>query len=536
MKNIDSEAAAVQRLFDISKRYHLCTSDDFKALIERFPNAVRVKDAYGSLPLHYACRNGFYDYILILIQSWPQSVQIVTANGSLPLHYACAGRLPLSIIRLLVQAWPDAVHLQENSGHLPLHCAICYKCTDEVIQFLFHCWPQAVRCKTDHGYHPLRYACNQGGSLPVIHLLMKAWPDAVRLQDDYGRLPLHFALKYGCNADVIQFLVHSYPESCRLPTNQGELPLHYACHNQSLAVILFLLDCYPQAVRHKDNNLRLPLHTACLQLHSHSTTCLTVPALTLEVIEHLVRAWPDSIQVPCLYICKNKTSENDENYGEDQDSDMDYDLIGDEVDDSNDGGGSENDEHTINPDKVMLCNTLALDLACAWERKPSPEFICLLTNQMPPLHFVCTYATKYWGPQTIVTMDYLLSVFPQDAMLFYHGMLPIHCMCCAGGTRSLLKWWWKKCPEVIKLITMDTGDTLLHCYLSSAALSALTSHRKKQCFSTVQFLLEKHPDALRATNRMGWLPFHMAAVHQAPLEVLFYLVCQNPEALLCCSF
>jgi len=29
------------------------------------------------------------------------------------------------------------------------------------------------------------------------------------------------------------------------------------------------------------------------------------------------------------------------------------------------------------------------------------------------------------------------------------------------------------------------------------------------------------------------LPFHMAAVNQAPMDVLFYLACQNPEALLC---
>jgi len=49
----------------------------------------------------------------------------------------------------------------------------------------------------------------------------------------------------------------------------------------------------------------------------------------------------------------------------------------------------------------------------------------------------------------------------------------------------------------------------------------------------VQLLVEKHPDALHTTNRMGMLPYHMAAFHQAPLDALFYLACQNPEALLC---
>jgi len=100
--------------------------------------------------------------------------------------------------------------------------------------------------------------------------------------------------------------------------------------------------------------------------------------------------------------------------------------------------------------------------------KPPPQVIRLLTNQIPPLHFVCTYAAKCWGPQMMTTMDYLLSVFPEDAMLFVHGMLPIHCASRAGATRSSLKWWMKKCPEVIKVIMTDTGGTLLHCYLLSA--------------------------------------------------------------------
>jgi len=94
-----------------------------------------------------------------------------------------------------------------------------------------------------------------------------------------------------------------------------------------------------------------------------------------------------------------------------------------------------------------------------------------------------------------------------------------------------VKWWLKNHPEVIKVITMDTGDTLLHCYLSSphALLNGRKSHRS---LLTVQLLLENHPDALCITDRMGMLPFHMAGVHQAPLNVLFYLACQNPDALL----
>jgi len=157
---------------------------------------------------------------------------------------------------------------------------------------------------------------------------------------------------------------------------------------------------------------------------------------------------------------------------------------------------------------------------------------------MPPLHFLCTYAATFWGPRTMITMNYLISVFPDDVTLFYQGMLPFHCACRAGARWSLLKWWWRKFPDIVQVITQDTGDTSLHCYSSStyAALNAPNSHRERQQrFLAMQFLAEKHPDALRKLNRMGMLPFHVAAVHQAPLDVLFYLACRNPEALLHCS-
>jgi len=128
-------------------------------------------------------------------------------------------------------------------------------------------------------------------SLTAIQWLVQVWPDAVRVQDDFGRLPLHFALRFGCTADVVEFLVHEWPESCQVPTTNDMLPLHFACRHQSSAVTLFLLDCYPQAVHFKNNDLQLPLHIACMRETSFG----------LEVIEQLVRAWPESIKIACPY-------------------------------------------------------------------------------------------------------------------------------------------------------------------------------------------------------------------------------------------
>jgi len=127
-------------------------------------------------------------------------------------------------------------------------------------------------------------------------------------------------------------------------------------------------------------------------------------------------------------------------------------------------------------------------------------------------------------------------------MLFHHGMLPFHCACRASATRSILTWWWEINPEVAQVTTTDTCATPLHCFLSSTqtAFDEMTSPwRERYCsaqrqryFSAMQFLVEKYPDAVCKINQMGMLPFHVAAVHQAPLDVLFFLACRNPEALL----
>jgi len=129
--------------------------------------------------------------------------------------------------------------------------------------------------------------------LKTIQVLVEAWPDAVHVQDNKGQLPLHSACKnYECTDDVIQFLVQSWPESCQVLTNDGQLPLHLACGiRESNTATLLLLDCYPQAVRFKDKSMHLPLHIACMGYK----------ALESEVMERLVRAWPESVLIPCPY-------------------------------------------------------------------------------------------------------------------------------------------------------------------------------------------------------------------------------------------
>jgi len=59
---------------------------------------------------------------------------------------------------------------------------------------------------------------------------------------------------------------------------------------------------------------------------------------------------------------------------------------------------------------------LPLDLACAVRERPSLEFIRLLTNGKPPLHFLCKYSRTPWIPTRMNAIQYVASILPHDGM------------------------------------------------------------------------------------------------------------------------
>jgi len=241
-------------------------------------------------------------------------------------------------------------------------------------------------------------------------------------------------------------------------------------------------------------------------------------------------AWPESISIACpCHDGAEAMNINREN--------GDHDAVNNN---NGDGDGTNrngiHDNNVTSNGKKVYCNVLPNDLVCARGKIPSSELVCLLTNKMPPLHFVSTYACDSLGPQRIVTIQFLDSIFPSGATFFYQGLLPFHCACRAGATQCILEWWWEKYPMVIQTPTMDTGDFPLYCYLSptnSTPIAARAINSEiPQYLSAMQFLLQKQPEVLCYANILGHLPFHIAALHQVPLDALFHLACQDPEALL----
>jgi hypothetical protein len=110
-----------------------------------WPDAVKEKDSFGSVPLHYASENNApLDVIQWLVEMWPDAVREKDSDGCLPLHRACTANAPLDVIQLLVDTWPDSVNEHNIEGSLPVHLAYSVNAPVDVIQLLVELWPRSI--------------------------------------------------------------------------------------------------------------------------------------------------------------------------------------------------------------------------------------------------------------------------------------------------------------------------------------------------------------------------------------------------------
>ena len=97
-------------------------TDIIELLVKAYPEAVKVKDVWGRLPLH--C-DMFNEYPQFDLQSyWPESKSVRDAMGCLPIHYACRAGVSWTTVQRLCMP-PASVFANSSNcrGEYPLHMA-----------------------------------------------------------------------------------------------------------------------------------------------------------------------------------------------------------------------------------------------------------------------------------------------------------------------------------------------------------------------------------------------------------------------------
>ncbi len=152
--------------------------------------------------------------------------------------------------------------------------------------------------------------------------------------------------------------------------------------------------------------------------------------------------------------------------------------------------------------------------------------IRVLTNGIPPIHFLFLPQCYCDNEARECTIDYIISCFPNNAAVYHDGKLPLHQACKVKASLDALKKILNIYPNVITQKTTNNNDTALHCYLSSSKTS--TNQEMK---TTVTFLVGKNIDALTVQNNNGWYLIHIAAYHNQPIEIIYYMAKKAPVTI-----
>jgi hypothetical protein len=160
----------------------------------------------------HAARHCTTDKVInALLSIHPDAVKIPNKIGQLPLHVAAGFSKSLSVVAALLSAHPDSVKHADIFGRLPLHEAAMRCENPETIRSIFSAHPEAARISDADGCLPLHHAVSTNQRRSVVIELLACCPEAAKVPDQSGRLSLELANVI--DAKLIAALLSAHPDS-----------------------------------------------------------------------------------------------------------------------------------------------------------------------------------------------------------------------------------------------------------------------------------------------------------------------------------
>ncbi len=222
--------------------HHVCTHAQATELMYTIIEAIdtpasqlmsRCFDENGNLPLH-SCVAGSSSIAVLkeILFAYPDAVKVPNKEGKLPLHI-CACNTDVDKLSTVFSAFPYAISIPDKNGWIPMmHAA--YTCKSvEVIQFLHESFPDAIRRPHQSGRLPLHYAAVTCHSSRVMKYLIDTYPAAASSFDINRRLPLHNCIAR-CDymtpsrLRCLRLLLEAYPLGVNMAGKDERTPLDLA--------------------------------------------------------------------------------------------------------------------------------------------------------------------------------------------------------------------------------------------------------------------------------------------------------------------
>ena len=164
--------------------YNKSTHEEINAtsvylLLKAFPGAVRVRDRFGNIPLHYASypeSNPTAFQLLLMHSRKADYLHERNELGYTPLHSACINDAPGFVIKGLLESCPCTVNQQDNAGNTPLHHAFACRSSLELKRILLQFGGEDLfGFVNDRGQVPI-----QQGILEDVFSILRLMPHAIK--------------------------------------------------------------------------------------------------------------------------------------------------------------------------------------------------------------------------------------------------------------------------------------------------------------------------------------------------------------------
>ena len=239
-------------------------------ILDISPSAATVVDRAGWTQLHHAAKNMVPSSIIkALLVAYPEAAKVRDVDGDLPLQKAAAAseKISLDSFNAILEAYPEAAKEADNYGQLPLHRACMNKTSLFVCEALIKVFPGALETASNHTANmPLHDALEHHASQDVSIALLDAHLPATKHANKRNLLPLSSVMVNGSDTDVLLFekILKAYPEGAKHKSTDGSVPLHEAMYKKlPFRITELLIEAYPEACAVVGGpNKSLPIHWA----------------------------------------------------------------------------------------------------------------------------------------------------------------------------------------------------------------------------------------------------------------------------------
>ena len=249
--------------------------DDGRDLVSQLdedlaPRSIK-SEQNGLTILHYACRNGWLDFVKFLVEEHGVNVNARDNHRATPLHYASRyGRV--DILRYLANEQKCNLEQCDDERRTPLHYAVRYGRLS-----IIRCLTVELHCNTEcldkDKQTPLHYTCRteciEDKALELAVFLVETAKCDVNKKEKLGNTALLLACKYGCTK-IALYLISSPQCDITIRNDNGHHPLLCASYDRNAHLVRALLHHPNCSTDDRDNHGNTALLIACKRQYSGS--------------------------------------------------------------------------------------------------------------------------------------------------------------------------------------------------------------------------------------------------------------------------